>query len=72
MHLVEVDGNRAQSSTPHGMSQSESAPSGNNLTLADNPSIMNLSNGLPMLGNSTSTKQSETGQKKDIIKQPPQ
>ena len=42
MHLVKVDGNQAQSGTPHGMSQSESALSGNNLTSAGNPSGMHL------------------------------
>ena len=51
MYLVELDGNQAQSSTTHGMSQSESAPSGNNLKSAGNPSGMNLSNGSPMMGN---------------------
>ena len=56
MDLVEVDGNRSQSGTPHGMSHSERAPSDNNLTLAGNPSGMNLSNGSPMLGNPTSKK----------------
>ena len=38
------------------MVQSECAPSGNNLSSADNPSGMNLSNVLPMLGNPTSKK----------------
>ena len=62
MQLVEVDGNRAQSGTPHGMSQSESAPSGNKLTSAGNPLGANLSNGSPILGNLTSTKQPEIGE----------
>ena len=57
MYLVEVCGNRLQSGTPHGMSHSERAPSGNNITSAGNPSGMNLSNGSPMLGNPTSAKQ---------------
>ena len=60
MHLVEVDRKRAQSSSPHRMSQSESAPSGNNITLVGDPLGMNLSDGL-LLGNPTSTKQSKIG-----------
>ena len=56
LHLVVIDGNQVQSSTPHGMRQSKSTPSGNNLNLGGNPSGMNLSNGSPMLGNLTSTK----------------
>ena len=55
-HLVEADRDRAQSGTPRGMSQSESAPSGNNLTSADNSLGMNLSKGSTILGNTTSTK----------------
>ena len=58
MHLIEVDRNQAHSGTPHGMSQSEHAPSGNNLTSVDNPSRVNLLNGLTVLGNPASTKQS--------------
>ena len=54
------------------MSQSESAPSGNNLTLVGNPSGMNLSNGFPMLRDPTSTKKLETGKKNETIKHPPQ
>ena len=57
MVLVEVRGNRSQSGTPRGMSQSERAPSGNNLSSAVNPSEMNLVNGSSMLGNPTSKKQ---------------
>ena len=57
-HIV-VDGNRVQSGTSHIMSQSERAPSGNNLTSAGTPLGINLSNGSPMLGNPTSTKQLE-------------
>ena len=60
MHLVEVDGNRAQIGTPHEMSLSERTPSGNSLTSADNPLGMNLLNSSPMLGNPTSIKQPET------------
>ena len=60
MHLVVVDGNRVQSSKPHGMIQSKCVPSGNNLTAAGTPLGMNLSNGSPMLGNSPSTKQPQT------------
>ena len=56
MNLVEICGNRGQSGTPRGMSQSESESSGSNLTSAGNPSGMNLSNRLPMLGNTTSKK----------------
>ena len=56
MHLVEVDGDRAQSSPPCRMNQSERVPSRKSLTLAGTPSGMNISNGLPMLGNPTSTK----------------
>ena len=63
IHLVVLDGNQAQSSTPHGMTQSERAPSGNNLTSAGNHSGMNLSNGSPMLGNPTSTKKPKTAKK---------
>ena len=50
MELVEVCRNRAQSSTPHGMSQSENEPSGNNLASSGNPLALNLLNGLPMPG----------------------
>ena len=60
MNLDEVDGNRLHSDTPHRMSHSESELSGNNLTVAGSPSEINLSNGSPMLGNPTSTKQTET------------
>ena len=60
MDLDEVGGNRLQSGTPHGMSHSESEPSGNNLTLVGNPSGMNLSNILPMLENHTFGNQTET------------
>ena len=56
MDLVEVGGNRSQSGTPDGMSHSERAPSSNNLTSAGNILGMNLSNGLPMLGNTLSKK----------------
>ena len=56
IHLVEADGNQAQSDTPHGMSQPDSAPRSKSLTPAGNPLGINLSNGLPMLGNSTSAK----------------
>ena len=59
MDLDEVGGNRSQSGTPHGMSHSESESSGNNLTMAGNPTGMNLSNGLPMLGNPSSANQTE-------------
>ena len=59
MDLFEVRGNRAQRDTTHGMSQSESEPSGNNLTLVGNLSGMNLSNGSPMPGNLTSKKDPE-------------
>ena len=68
MYLVVVDGNRLQSDNPHGMSQSEHATSGNNLTSIGTPSGMNLSNGSPMLGSSASTKQPKQ-QKRDTIKQ---
>ena len=64
IHLVEVDGNRVQSGIPHGMNQSERAPSRNYLTLAGNPSGMNLLNGSPILGISTSTTQTETAKKR--------
>ena len=50
------------------MSQSESALSGNNLTLTDNTSRMNLSNDLPILENPTSIEQSETGGKMKQLK----
>ena len=60
MDLDEVGRNRAQSGTPHEMSNSEFEPSGNNLTLTGNPSGMNLSNSSPMLGKSTSANQTET------------
>ena len=63
IHIVKVDGNRAQSSTPHGMSQSESAPSGNNITSAGNTPGINLLNGSPMLGNPTSTKKTKNRQR---------
>ena len=59
MDLVEVCRNRLQSGTPHVMSQSERTPSGNNLSSADNPSGMNLLNGLPMFGNPPSKKQEQ-------------
>ena len=41
------------------MSQSESAPSSNNITSIGNPLGMNLSNSSLMLGNPTSTKRSK-------------
>ena len=63
LDLDEVDGNRSQSGTPHGMIHSDFEPSGNNLTSVGKPSGMNLSNGLPMLGNPTSTNQTETDTK---------
>ena len=58
-HLDLVDGNRSQSGTPHGISHSERAPSGNNLTSAGSPSGTNMPNGLPM-DNTTSANQTET------------
>ena len=61
MHLIEADGNQAQRCTPHGMIQYDSAPSGNSLTLAGGLSGMNMLNGLPMLGNPTSTKRPKIG-----------
>ena len=63
IHLVEVDRNRTQSNNHHGMSQSESEHSNNNLTSAGNPLGIKLLNGFPKLGNHTSTKQPETGKK---------
>ena len=63
IHLIEIDKNRTQSGTPCRMKQYERAPIGNNLKLAGNPLGMSLSNSSPMLGNPTSTKQPETGQK---------
>ena len=63
LRCVEVDRNRAQKGTPHGMSQSERATSGNNLTSTGNCLKMNLSNSLPISGNHNSTKQTETAKK---------
>ena len=60
MDLDEVGVNRLQSGIPHGMSHSESEPSGNNLTSAGTPLGMNLSNSSPMLGNFTFANQTET------------
>ena len=51
-YLDLVDGNRSQSVTPHGISHSERAPSGNNLTLEGSPLGTYLPNSLSMLGNS--------------------
>ena len=63
IHLVVVDGNRAQSDTPHRMNQSERAPNSNNLTSVGIPLGMNLLNSSPMLGNPTSTKQPRIAKK---------
>ena len=59
IYLDLVGGNRLQSGTSHGMSHSERAPSGNNLTSAGSPSGTNLPNGSPM-GNPNSANQTET------------
>ena len=56
IYLGLVGGSRSQSGTSHGMSHSERAPSGNNLTSVGNPLGMSLLNGFPMLGNITSKK----------------
>ena len=60
MDLDEVGGNRSQSGTLHGMSNSEFELSGNNLTSTGFPSGMNLPNGSPALGNPTYANQTET------------
>ena len=60
MNLVELGGDQAQSGgTPHGMRQSERAPSSNNLTSPGSSSVMSLLNDLPSLGNPTSKKDPE-------------
>ena len=58
--LDEIGANRSQSGTPHGMSHSKRAPSGDNLTSAGIPSGMNLLKGSPILENPTSANQTGT------------